>query len=264
MLCVDGASGEPVWMIEQDDLTYLIGCDGEHVFAGSPDAVTCIELRSGLRLWRSPLPPYPTSAHWRGRGIIVGDLLVLPGFREIHLRRIGGTTATETSWHTLPLPPLMLGRDALEGPFNLFQDGPYLAAVYAGGIELYSTSRALAELAAAAPDPLTEAALLAHAGDLSAAVARLEAIDLEARPELRPEVSRRMLTLGAELAVAIASSGLRDEALAMLERCRVPLRDPQLLHRWRLARIEVFESLGDLESAAKEQLLLYDEMESRG
>src|SRR5690606_24307904 len=117
-------------------LTHLIGSDGKHVFAGSPDGVTCIELRSGVRLWRDLLPPHPTSSHWRGRGLVTGDLLVLPGHRGIHVRRIGEQADPGLSWHTLSMPSLMLGREPLQGSFNLFQDGPYLAAVYAGGIEL--------------------------------------------------------------------------------------------------------------------------------
>ncbi len=260
LLALDGASGEPVWMLERGSMQYVIGHDRDHLYLGGPDDVTCVGLRTGVRLWREMLPAHPGSSRWRGRGCVAGDRLLMPGDRTILVRDL----RDGAEWRTIPLPTFQPGREPLRGECNLFLAGPYVVAAYAGGLEAYSTQPALDGLAARASDPLEKAALEAQAGDLEGAVEALESIDLGARPELRAAVGQRLVTLCGELALARAARGARDEAVSMLDRCRSSLEDDHLIERWHLARIEVFEALGDLDAIAAEQQELYRRMGRSG
>lgn len=256
LICLDGASGEPIWMVERGDMQYVIGDDGDHLYMGGPDDVTCIALRSGLRLWRDPLPAHRGSIGWRGRGTVSAGRILMPGDRELLVR----DTAPGAEWQVHRLPSQQLGREPLQGEFNVFHDGVFVVVAFQGGVEAYSTVAALTALAEQHDDPLRRASLQAHAGDLTGAIATLEAIDLERRPERRPEVALRMLTLCSELALALASHGERDQAISMLDRCRDAIGDGRLLRRWHLARIEVFQALGDLNAVSREQEELYELM----
>lgn len=256
LFALDGASGEPVWMLERGTMQYVIGHDRDHLYLGGPDDVTCVGLRTGVRLWRESLPAHPGSSRWRGRGCVAGDRLLMPGDRTVLVRAL----REGAEWQTLPLPSFQPGREPLRGECNLFLEGPYLAAAYAGGLEVYSTQQALDGLSALARDPIERAALEAQAGDLEAAVEALESIDVAALPDLRADVGRRLLTLCSEIALTRAARGSRDEALAMLDRCRSVLDEERLIERWHLARIEVFEALGDLDAIAAEQQQLYSRM----
>ncbi|MDA1221621.1 MAG: hypothetical protein O3B85_06340, partial [Planctomycetota bacterium] len=82
--------------------------------------------------------------------------------------------------------------------------------------------------------------------------------------DLKADVGRRLLTLCGEIALASAARGSREEALAMLDRCRSLLDEERLIERWHLARIEVFEALGDLDAIAAEQQQLYRRMGRSG
>ncbi len=260
LIALDGASGEPVWMLERGTMQYLIGHDRDHLYLGGPDDVTCVGLRTGVRLWREILPAHPGSSRWRGRGCVAGGRLLMPGDRTLLVRDL----RAGAEWRTIPLPTFQPGREPLRGECNLFFEGPYLVAAYAGGLEAYSTPQALDGLSALAADPIEKAALEAQAGDLEGAVEALESIDLEARPELRAAVGQRLVTLCGELALARAARGSRGEAVSMLDRCRPMLTDDRLIERWHLARIEVFEALGDLEAIAAEQQELYRRMGRSG
>src|SRR5690606_7035819 len=101
MVCLDGATGEPVWINEQGDMDYLIGHDGDHVYAGGPDGVFCIGLHNGLRYWREELPTFHGSRSWRGRATLADGHLYVPGERAVHVRPAGATPAP---WETYPLP----------------------------------------------------------------------------------------------------------------------------------------------------------------
>lgn len=260
VFALDGASGDPVWMLERGTMQYVIGHDRDHLYLGGPDDVTCIGLRTGVRLWRESLPAHPGSSRWRGRGCVAGDRLLMPGDRTVLVREL--TAGAE--WRTLPLPAFQPGREPLRGECNLFLHGPYLVTAYAGGLQAYSTQQALDGLSALADDPIERAALEAQAGDLDAAVAALESIDLAAQPELRSVVGQRLVTLCGELALAQAARGAREEALSMLDRCRPALAEDRLIERWHLVRIEVFDVLGDLDAISAEQQELYRRMGRSG
>jgi outer membrane protein assembly factor BamB len=262
MHCIDGASGEPVWMASRlDPHSFLLGHNRDQLFVGGPDYVIGIDLRSGLRLWQDDLPSFSGSNRWRGRGLATDDLLLVPGKRQILVKHLAG----DGGWSTLELPAFTYGRESLAGSFNLFLDGPYLAAAYEGGVELYSTTEALLALADRSDDLIERAVYQAQAGELLAAVGTLEAIDRDALDERRKlGVEQRMLSWASELALAMAVRGARDESLDLLARCRQHLHDTRYVQRWHLARIEVFQALGDLESVGDEQQALYALMGRKG
>ncbi len=133
---------------------------------------------------------------------------------------------------------------------------PWIVAVHAGGVQVFSTVEALQSLADADDDPFDRARHLVQLGDLVSAIAALEAVDLDARPELREPVESRLLTWSGELALAMASHGEREQALATLDRCYQRLTLPDLQSRWHLDRIEVFRALGDLDAVQREQDVL--------
>ena len=165
--------------------------------------------------------------------------------------------ATPAPWETYPLPDPSFGSAALDGPTNLFVDGALLAVVHEGGIELYTTVEALRARAEAATDPVEKAVLLAQAGELLDAVGVLEAVGPVDDPERRAAIARRMLSWCGELSLALAAQGERQAALDLLERCHATLREHRMLQRWHLARIEVFQALGDAAAVVDEQEALY-------
>ncbi len=260
LLCLDGSTGEPRWMCERRDMLYLMGADAELLFVGGEDSVTAIHLSSGLRLWRSELPAFEASSRWRGRGLVTDGLVLVPGQRVVHVMPVDASSG----WTTMPLPSFRLGRDPLGGLVNLFASGPWMAAVHAGGVEVFSTVDALRTVAEQIDDPLRRAILLAQAGELRAAIDALEAVDVTANPAARDEVGQRMVALCAELALAYGSRGARDNGLAVLARARARIDSPRLVQRWHLARIEMFQALGDLDAMAEEQQALYKLMETGG
>lgn len=263
LLCIDGATGEPRWMCERRDMQYVIGIDDELLFVGGEDSITALRFASGVRLWRAELPSFEGSTRWRGRGFVSDGLVVVPGDRCVHVMPADASRP----WSTIALPPFRLGRDPLAGPVNLFAHGPWLAAVHAGGIEVLSTARALGAVASQLGDPLRQAIVLAQAGELTAAVTALEAVDTQSGAAVRDEVGRRMVAWCGEIALAHAASGSRAEALAVMDRARAAAAaasSGKLLQRWHLARIELFQALGDFDAIAMEQQTLYKLMETGG
>jgi len=257
MHCLDGASGEPVWMLSKDSMEYLLGSDDEHLYVAGIDSVYTIGLRTGVRLWTDDMPDAGGAFRWRGRGTVAGDLMILPGSRELLLRKVVPTA----SWIRVPLPSFSYGHDPLSGPFNVEVDGSYIAAVYQGGIEMYSTIEALTALADASEDLLQRSVYQAQAGELMASIATLEAIDAGSDERLAAEVPKRMLSLCGEMAVVMATRGARKEALELLDRCRARLTNRRQIERWHLARLEVFKALGDAVAIEHEQEALYKVME---
>ena len=260
LICLDGSTGETHWRCERLDIQYVMGVDGDTLFLGGSDSVTAIHLTSGVRLWHSEVPSFDGSAIWRGRGTVAGGLLLVPGDRCVHVM----PTRDGQGWATIGLPSFRLGLDPLGGYVNLFAKGPWIAAVHSGGIEVFSTLRALHSIADELDDPMRRGSLLAQAGELVAAVDALESVDLTARPELRKPVGERMLALCSEISLAYAARGARDKAIATLDRAHSRLGDPMLAKRWHLARIEMFHALGDLDAMADEQQTLYKLMETGG
>ncbi len=189
------------------------------------------------------------------------ELVILPGEKGLLVHSARG----DGDWWTLPLPSFSPGREPLQGESNLFLSGPYLAAVYEGGIEVYSSDVALQELADSAESPGQKARYLAQAGELTGAIDVLDSWML-AEPDAagRAGASARMLSLSRELALAMAANGSRTQALDLLERCRMHAVQRELRERWHLARIEVFRLLQDLESVEEEQQILYSFMDGKG
>ncbi|MBK8980539.1 MAG: PQQ-binding-like beta-propeller repeat protein [Planctomycetes bacterium] len=251
LIALDAISGQPVWMLSRNEMVVPIGHDGEDLFVLGRDELYCIGLTTGLRKWRVEVPPHAGSARWRGRGTVVGERVLVPGERRIHVM-----PTTGGDWTSVDLPEFRLGAEPLQGPMDLFADGPFLFACFEGGIEAYSTIEALELCAAGESDPVDTSAWLAQAGDLLGAVAALEQVEVPP-----PDVQERMLSLCSELALAMASHGERDRALELLERARARLDDRELVLRWHLARVEVFETLGDPDGVYVEQRALYDAME---
>ncbi len=267
--CLDAATGDPIWMLQQHDLKLLLGHDGEDLFALGRDELMCIGLRSGVRKWSASVPAHPSSARWRGRGLVLANTVVVPGDNEIHVR----PTTRDGQWRSIPLPGFSLGRDPLEGPFDLYADDVFLTAVYEGGLQVFATAESLARIAEETEDPIRRSVLLAQAGDLGAAIDALDTVRAAAtngavddpdgvRPTaLQLDVAERMLALTGELALALATRGDAERAVAMLDRSRPRMTNSALLQQWHLARLEVFETLGDLDAVYKEQEALYRIME---
>ena len=82
--------------------------------------------------------------------------------------------------------------------------------------------------------------------------------------EQRASIGRRLLSVSGELASAMAAHGSRKDALALLDRCRARLASSKDVQHWHLARIEVFQILGDLDGVESEQRALYALMEDGG
>lgn len=260
LICLDASTGETRWRCERRDMQFPLGVEGDALFVGGEDSVTVLDFASGLRRARIDVPPFEGSANWRGRGMVCNGLVVIPSNRSLLVRRIGD----DQGWSTITLPSFRLGLDPLGGPVNLFAQGPWFAAVHAGGIEVFSTNRAMRMVADQLEDPLRKASILAQAGELLAAVDALETIDLVKHPESRAAVGDRMLALSSEIALAYSSHGSREQALAMLDRARKTIQSAPMVERWHLARIEVFHALGDMDAMSDEQQALYKLMETGG
>ena len=241
-------------------MTHIIGHDGERIYVAGEHDVTCIELSSGIRLWREDIPAKNLGT-WRGRGILHNNQLLLPDNRAILVRSVGpgAVTGLVTAWKRIELPDLSVGRESLSGPFNINVNGRYLSTAFENGIVVYSTGQRLLEEAEQATDLSHRAMLQAQAGDLISAFRTLESIDLENAPtDHRQQVATRLLSLGGELAIAMAAHGARTQALDILERTRNQLTTERENQHWHLSRIDVFQTLGDLDAVLSEQDALYE------
>lgn len=272
--CLDGATGQPVWMLKRlqrvpgashlSRMSYIVGHDDDHLYVAGEHDLTCIEIRSGVRRWRDILPASAAlNGSWRGRGAVTKNAVLLPGAREILVRPIDGAKP-DLKWQRIRLPELSIGRDPLEGPFNIGVHGIYLTASYEGGVEVFGTSETLLSAAKSSEDPERRSLLLAQAGDLLGAFSTLEEVDLESfEDDKRQAIIRRTMSLSSELALAMAAHGARKDAIGILKRCRERLTKERDILRWHLSRIEVFRTLGDIEGVGTEQEALYARMEGR-
>jgi hypothetical protein len=266
LMCLDGASGEPVWMLDgaskqqlHKQLQYLLGASSRYVFAVSEDALVCIGLRSGVRLWHAPLPT-AEKEKWRGRGCVTEDFVLLPGNREVLVMPTAGG-----NWRRVALPGLGVGKEPLSGPCNLFLSGPWLGVCYAGGLEVYSAVPALLALAGAATEPLAKAGFLAQAGELQKAVQVLEGAlaTLAANDPAQPRTASHMLELVRDLVRQLAADGKVNEARAWLDRVRPFATDRTVRLNWHLARMDLFQQVSDLHAYEDEQQSLYRFLEGK-
>lgn len=266
VLALDASTGEPVWMAGGSsrfapfkDLRHLVGHNGRDLFFVSRSELVCIGLRSGLRRWMATLPPDQPS--WAGRGLVTDEFVILPGPRRLLVfdANRGGSP------RTLKLPEFSLGAEPLPGPCNLSIHGPFLAAAYEGGIEIYSTPTRLAAEAGKREDPLEAARWLEHAGQLREAADLLVTwLDGGGGDEaVRQSVTDRLLGISTEVAEATAANGDRAAAVALLDRCLPYCGARELRQRWHLSRLEFWRQLEDMDAYEKEQRALYSFMEGR-
>jgi outer membrane protein assembly factor BamB/tetratricopeptide (TPR) repeat protein len=262
LLAVDGASGEPVWMLDGSSryapygrLQYLVGANDRHLFAASETDLVCIELRTGVLQWHLPLPVTGAAERWRGRGCVIGDVVVLPGDREVLV-----ASADRKSWQRLRLPAFGIGDEPLAGPCNLYSSGPWLAVCYSRGIEMYTTAAALLALAADAADPIRKAEYLVQAGRGTEALEGLIAWlgGTVADAELRRVGAERLVALARAEAITAGSSGL-----AILDRVRPLVQERQARLLWHLARLDLCKHVQDLRTYEVEQQQLYRFMEGK-
>jgi outer membrane protein assembly factor BamB/tetratricopeptide (TPR) repeat protein len=258
-LAVD--SGEPVWIVEMDGLQRMIGADQNLLYVRSRRGVLALDRRTGVRLWHIPLL---ADSSWSGRGTVVpeaGGVLVPTADR---LEYLAGTREPPTPT-PIELPRLgYFGEQRLRGPVNVTVHGPWVVLTHAAGIRVFSTDAALYELAAEAT-PGRRAAILAQAGDLTAAIDALgdalKAIPPGSDPDASGvfELEQRLVALARELATAMATHGSRADALGLLDRCRSMLLTERYLPRWHLARIDVFRNLGDGDAVRAERRRLAED-----
>ncbi|MBX3462650.1 MAG: PQQ-binding-like beta-propeller repeat protein [Planctomycetes bacterium] len=269
LLGLDGATGQPVWMLDgatryapYGRLRELVGADADSLFVTADRALVCIDLRGGLLRWARELPAVAgRKSPGRGRGTIAGAHVLVPGEREI----LAFDTKGERPLVRIPLPVFDPSHDPLAGPFHLVAHGPWLAAGFQGGVELFSSSAALQAQAAQVDDVGRRARLLALAGDRAAAEAAIDAA-LQA-PGLddaaRRTLGAQWLALVAARARPLARGGSADRALAVLDGVLDRMQPQELRLQWHLARLELCSEAADLRAREREQQRLYDFLEGR-
>lgn len=268
LICVDGASGEPVWMIDGKnshapyrELQCIVGANSRHLYVAAEQSIVCIGLRSGVRLWQSPLPQAADDSltRWRGRGQVTEEFVLMPGSREVLVLPAEGG-----QWRRLALPSFAAGSEPLRGPNNVFLSGPWLAIGYEAGLEVYSAPSALIALADDEADALRSASYLALAGRTEAAVQLLDRwLSGERSASERREGATRMLNLVRTLAAQSAAAGAVGAALDWIDRVRPHAADRQVRLNWHLARLDLFQQEQDLRAYEQEQQSLYRYMEGR-
>ena len=269
VFCLDGASGDPVWMLDGTSryapygkIRYLLGVSGPLLFAEASgdlrDHLVGIEIATGIVRWSIEIPrPSERLTRWPGRGCVVGDFVLLPSDREVLVLDVKRPAA----FNRLTLPSFGLGDEPLAGPNNLFSAGPWLAVCYATGIELYSSATALNELAARSGTVEERARDLVQVGRkqdaFDALVADL-ASSSNATPADRERASLLAIDYARELSVTEAV-----RSLAPLDRMQPLVTDRRVRLAWHLARMDVSRALNDLPALEQEQQLLYRYMEGK-
>ena len=278
LLCLDGASGQPVWMLDAASryvtfgrLRVLVGTAADRLYACSDTHLVCISMRGGLVRWARELPAGgDQKTTGRGRGTIIGDQIVLPGNRELLVFDLDGAAPMRR----VPLPAFGEGREPLSGSFQVSSHGPWLAIGYAGGIELLSSTEALTQLGEGLADPFARATCLMQAGQREAAEGALRAaIEAPGSDEkIRNLARRRLLGSVRERALAAAErdcpAGLTilDQALPLLGGSTgqaVAAEDRSLRLDWHLARLDCCKIGGQMQRFEAEQQALYAFMEGR-
>ena len=269
VLCVDGATGQIVWLLDATTiyapygkLRALVGASRENLFAVSDSHLVCIGLEGGLLKWSRELPLWngPKSFH-RGRGCVVGEWVLVPGEREILVFDAAG----KQPMRRLPLPAFDASRDPLGGSYNIVSHGPWLAVGYQGGVEVFSSREALLRIADETPDTLRRADFLVQAGQAEAAEATLrEGIraGVPGAPQLHL-MARQLLSLTRERAAHMAREGNLRGGLAALDNILELMHDRSVRLNWHLARVEICKEVGELRAHEDEQQRLYDYMEGK-
>jgi len=269
LLCLDGASGEIVWLIDQDPglfadygkLQYVVGANSRYVYVATKSDLICIGLRSGVRLWSRSMPVDGAGAEdWRGRGVVMEDVVLMPNGREVLAYDAEGKDDPQR----ISLPTFADGPEPAHGACNLTVSGPWLGVAYEGVVEVFSSVPALHDLAEASSDPQQRAAYLVQAGDAEGAVGVFEAwLDkAELTPERQAEATARMLNVARERALQLGPSDPKA-ALSLLDRVRVHIHDRTVRMDWHVARLDLFKEIQDLRAYEEEQQRLYRFMEGK-
>jgi outer membrane protein assembly factor BamB/tetratricopeptide (TPR) repeat protein len=269
MMCLDGATGQVVWMLDATtryapygSLRVLVGATATDLFALSDKYLVCISLQGGLVKWDRELPVWNgPKTTGRGRGVVLGDGVVVPGEREVLVFDV----SNEKPMRRLPLPAFGEGRDPMAGSFHLVSSGPWLAVGYAGGVELFSSEPALLQMAQRTNDPLQKVDYLLHAGAMPAAEQFLRGwlptVDVASEPCIKG--AAQLLAIVRERALAAARGGDKG-AVQALDSVLPFAIDHTVRLNWHLARLEVCKEAGDLHGYEQEQQRLYDFMEGKG
>lgn len=269
LMCIDGATGQPVWMLDATSrfapygtLRMIVGATANDLFVLSDKNLICISLQGGLVRWANELPVWNgPKTSGRGRGTVVDGKVLVPGEREI----LVFDANNEKPMIRLPLPSFGEGRDPLAGSFHLVSSGPWLGVGYAGGVEVFSSEPALLELAQTAKDPLEKVDYLVHAGAIQPAEQFLRGWlpTAEATAELHTKGATQLLAIVRERALAAAHRGDKT-AVNALDSVLAFATDHTVRLNWHLARLEVCKEVGDMHAYEQEQQRLYDFMEGKG
>lgn len=267
LLALDGATGQPVWMLDattryaaHGKLRTLVGIIGSRLFALSDTHLVAIGAEGGLLEWARELPAWQDAkTTGRGRGTVVGETVLIPGDREVlAVHRDGATMAR---W---PLPAFDQSREPLGGSANLTVHGPWLAVGYAGGVEVFAAASGLRALALATTDVRQRAGLLARIGAVDDAIGLLTAaIRGGGDPGQIDAIGLELLALLRPRAWAASSPGTAVPGLRLLDGHREEMRGPQSRLAWLLARVELCRDLGDQAAHEREQNRLYSFMEGK-
>jgi hypothetical protein len=270
LLCVDGAAGEPVWMLDgttryapYGKLRYLIGVDdGLLFFEASSDLrdhLVCVEAATGIVRWSREIPRSTERlTRWPGRGCIAEGRVLLPGDRRVH----SIDTKGEGAWEERLLPPFSAGEEPLRGPNNLFVRGSWLSVCYARGIETYSTASELTRLAQGNDDVEARARILLQAKKLQEALDALVRSMGELGPASDPVIVERRALQAVAIARSIALAQ-RDAPFAALDALAPFVTAPKANLAWRLARVDAARAAGDGAATEREQEALYRTMEGK-
>ncbi len=266
LMCLDGASGQPVWMLDAASryvpfgrLRTIVGHVGGDLFLISDNHLVCIALRGGLVRWARELPPIEDKTAGRGRGAIFDGHVVIPGQRELLV-----FDRASADMRRVPLPGFGAGREPLVGSCHLHSQGPWLAVGYGGGVEFFSSRGAMRRLAAVTLDPLLRATCLLHGGEPLAAEQGLREFlrGPVNDPLQKHKAQRHLLALLRDRALRVAPTAVAD-GLAVLDELVPWLADRELRLAWHLARLDCCKEGGDMRRHEEEQQKLYDFMEGR-
>ena len=271
LMCLDGATGDVVWMLDgttryapYGKLRYLVGAaDGLLFFEAAGDVrdhLVCVELESGIVRWSQQIPRMSERlTRWPGRGCIAGGYVLLPGDRAVHAIDVRG----EGEWRLLELPTLSVGEAPMQGPNNLIATGSWLAVCYARGIEVYSTRPEMARLAASASDAEAKARFLVQAGSEREALGALsDALQKESSPPSDPAAQERRALQAVTIARSIATAR-PSPSFEPLDSIAPFVNSQQAAIAWRLARLDVARAIGDGTAIEREQESLYRYMEGK-
>lgn len=269
LLCLDGASGQPVWVLDAATryapygrLKMLVGTVGDDLFALSDTHLVTIAFAGGLVKRMRELPVWNGSKGvGRGRATIVGDAIVVPNQRELLVFDAAGAQPMRR----LPVPAFDSSKEPWAGSYHVRAAGPWLALGHPGGIELLTTAKALRTFAAATPDPLLRAQYLAQAGDVEPAeqVLMQALASAELAMERRGELVRLLFGLVRDRAGRIARGGDLAAALRAYDAIEAQLHERRQRMDWLLARAELCKEVGDLRAHEREQERLYACMEGK-